>query len=183
MYEVQPIEDRVAQHFKIISKNFRFSARRTRILVGLITYHLVLVVNPMCRILARWKRLRNNLEILCHPICNWLYKKSTSRGTCVPLVTHTHDMHKDTSSSLPLLRSHTRRLLCPLWRALSYFLSFPLSLSCSLSRAHCCSRPLAFARARVLSFTRALVHALSNTPWQTHVKLRQRICYRDPQGS
>jgi len=27
----------------------------------------------MDRILVRWKSFRNNLEILCHPICNWLY--------------------------------------------------------------------------------------------------------------
>jgi len=50
---IQPIAHRVAQHHEIMSKNFRFSARRTRILVGLIIYHLVLIVNPMGRILAR----------------------------------------------------------------------------------------------------------------------------------
>ena len=68
--EVQPITDRVAQHLEIISKNFRFSTRRTRILMGFIVYYLVLIVNPMGRILVRWKRFRNNLEMLCHPICN-----------------------------------------------------------------------------------------------------------------
>ena len=71
--EVQPITDRVAQHLEIISKNFRFSTRRTRILMGFIVYYLVLIVNPMGRILVRWKSFRNNLEMLCHPICNWLY--------------------------------------------------------------------------------------------------------------
>jgi len=70
---IQPIADRVAQHRDIISKNFRFSTRRARILMGFIIYYLVLVVNPMGRILVHWKSFRNNLEMLCHPICNWLY--------------------------------------------------------------------------------------------------------------
>jgi len=35
-------------------------------------YNLVLIVNPMGRTLVRWKRFRNNLKILCHPICNRL---------------------------------------------------------------------------------------------------------------
>jgi len=50
---IQPIADRVAQNLKIISKNFQFSSRRTRILMGFIIYHLVLIVNPMGRILVR----------------------------------------------------------------------------------------------------------------------------------
>ena len=70
---LQPIADRVAQHLQIISKNFQFSARRTRILMGFIIYYLVLIVNPMDKILVRWKSFRNHLEMLCHPICNWLY--------------------------------------------------------------------------------------------------------------
>ena len=70
---VQPIADRVAQHPEMISKNFEFSTRRTRILMGVIIYDLVLVVNPMGRILVRWKSFRNNLEMVCHPICNLLY--------------------------------------------------------------------------------------------------------------
>ena len=69
---IQPIADSVAQHLDIISKNFQFSTRRTRILMGFIIYFLVLIVNPMGRILVRWKSLRNNLEMLCHTICNWL---------------------------------------------------------------------------------------------------------------
>jgi len=50
---LQPIADRVAQHLEIISKNFRFSTRRTRILMGFIIYYLALIVNPMGRILVR----------------------------------------------------------------------------------------------------------------------------------
>jgi len=73
---IQPIADRVAQHLEIISKNFQFSTRRTRILMGFISYYLVLIVNPMGRILVRWKSCRNNLKMLCHPICNWLYISS-----------------------------------------------------------------------------------------------------------
>ena len=49
---VQPIVDRVAQNLVIISKNFLFSTRRTRILMGLIIYYLVLIVNPISGILA-----------------------------------------------------------------------------------------------------------------------------------
>jgi len=41
--------------------------------MGFIIYYLVLIANPMGRILVRRKSFRNNLEILCHPICNWLY--------------------------------------------------------------------------------------------------------------
>jgi len=63
----------VAQHLEIISENFQFSIRRTRILMGFIIYYLVLIVNPMGRILVRWRSFRKNLEMLCHPICNWLY--------------------------------------------------------------------------------------------------------------
>ena len=81
-YKVQPIADRVALHLEIISKNIQFSTRRTRILMGCITYYLVLIVNPMGRILARWKSFRNNLEMLGHPICNWLCRMNLSNG-CV----------------------------------------------------------------------------------------------------
>jgi len=41
--------------------------------MGFINYYLVQIINPMGRILVRWKSFRNNLEMLCHPICNWLY--------------------------------------------------------------------------------------------------------------
>ena len=78
VHKVQPIADRVAQHLEIISKNFRMSTRRTMILMGFIIYYLVLIVNPMGRILVRWNFVGNNLEILCHPICNWLYNMYTS---------------------------------------------------------------------------------------------------------
>jgi len=43
------------------------------ILMGFIIYYVVLIVNPMGRILVRWKSFRKNLEIQCHPICNRLY--------------------------------------------------------------------------------------------------------------
>ena len=70
---IQPIADRVAQHLEIISNNPQFSTRRSRMLMGFIISYLVLIVNPMGRILLRRKSFTNNLEILCHPICNWLY--------------------------------------------------------------------------------------------------------------
>jgi len=73
----QPIADRVPQHFEIISKNFQFSTRRAKILMGFIFYYLVLIVNPMGRTLVRWKSFRSNLEMLCHPIYNWLHEASS----------------------------------------------------------------------------------------------------------
>ena len=69
---LQPIADKVAQNLEMISKNFQFSTRRTRILMGFIIYYWVLIVNPMGRILVRWKSFRNHLEMLCYPICNRL---------------------------------------------------------------------------------------------------------------
>jgi len=77
---VQPIADRVAQHLEINSKNFQFSTRRTTILMRFIIYYLVLIVNPMGRILVYWKSFRNFLEMPCHPICNGLY------GQCIEFV-------------------------------------------------------------------------------------------------
>jgi len=50
---IQPIADRVAQHLEMIPRNFEFSTKRTRILMGLIIYYLVLSLNPMGRILVR----------------------------------------------------------------------------------------------------------------------------------
>jgi len=73
MCVIQPITDRVAQHLDIIFKNFQFGTRRTRILMGFIIHYLILIVNPMGRILVRRKFFRNNLEMLCHPICNWRF--------------------------------------------------------------------------------------------------------------
>jgi len=70
---IQPIADRLAQHLEIICTNFQFSTRRTRILIGFIFCNLILIVNPMGRILVLWKSFRNNLEMLCHPICNRLH--------------------------------------------------------------------------------------------------------------
>jgi len=75
-YESSP-PCKVAQQLEINFQNFQFSTRRTRILMGFIMHYMVLIVNPMGRILVRWKRFRNNLEMLCHPICNWLYRKMT----------------------------------------------------------------------------------------------------------
>jgi len=48
-----PIAGMAAQHLEIISKIFRFRTRRTRILMGFITHYLVLIVNPMGRMLIR----------------------------------------------------------------------------------------------------------------------------------
>jgi len=50
---LQPIADRVALNLEIISTNFQFRTKRTRILMGFIIYYLVLIVNPMGRSLVR----------------------------------------------------------------------------------------------------------------------------------
>ena len=55
--ELQPIADRVAQHLEIISKKFQISTMCTRILMGFTIYFLVVIVNPMGRILVRWRVL------------------------------------------------------------------------------------------------------------------------------
>jgi len=73
---LHPIADRVAQNSEIISKKLQFSTRRTRILMGFIVstiYYVVLIANPMGRIVVRLKKIINHLEILYHPTCNWLY--------------------------------------------------------------------------------------------------------------
>jgi len=77
----QPIADRVAQNLQIISKNVQFSTKRTRILLGFIIYYLVQIVNPMGRILVGWIFFRNNLEMQCHPLCNWLYCRQDTVDT------------------------------------------------------------------------------------------------------
>jgi len=50
---LQLIADRVAQNLEIIFDDFQLSTRRTRIFMGFINYYLVLIVNPMGRILVR----------------------------------------------------------------------------------------------------------------------------------
>jgi len=72
----------VRQNLEIIYENFQFSTRPGP---GLRVpesswdfsfcniYYVVLIINPMGRILVRWKSFRKNLEILFHPICNRLY--------------------------------------------------------------------------------------------------------------
>ena len=91
---LQPIADKVAQHLEIISKNPQFSTRRTRILMGFIMYYSVLIVNRMGRILVRWNFLRNNLEMLCHPICKWLSLQfcacSAFQIRCLPYAYSSH---------------------------------------------------------------------------------------------
>jgi len=56
MTYIQPVADRVSQNLELISKDFQFSTRRTRILmrcmVSTIQY-MVLTINPIGRILVR----------------------------------------------------------------------------------------------------------------------------------
>jgi len=55
--QAQPIADKVAQNLEIISKTFQSCIRRTRILMGFFDIYVVLIVNPMSRILVRWNFL------------------------------------------------------------------------------------------------------------------------------
>ena len=50
---VQPIADRATLNLEIISKNLKFTTKCTNILMRLIIYYMVLIVNPMGRILVR----------------------------------------------------------------------------------------------------------------------------------
>jgi len=52
--------------------------------MGFIIYYLVPIVNPMGRILVCWKSFRNNLVMLCRPICEWLYILFTYIYVCLP---------------------------------------------------------------------------------------------------
>ena len=128
---IQPIADRVAQHLEIISKNFQFGTKRTRILMGFIIYYLVLIVNPMGRILVRWESCRNNLVILCHPICNWpyIYIRASMRLCVTDCVSHTTlyetvcvtdsvshtTLYETLSHRLCNIRDSMRDRLCNIW--------------------------------------------------------------------
>jgi len=50
---LQPIADRAAQNLEMISESFKFGTRCIRILMRFFMYYLVLIVNPMGRILLR----------------------------------------------------------------------------------------------------------------------------------
>ena len=54
---VQPITDRVAQNLEIIFKNWQFSTRRTRILMGFFIYHLVLIAWDLSFITWHWSKI------------------------------------------------------------------------------------------------------------------------------
>ena len=49
--------------------------------MGFLIYYFVLILNPMGRILVCWTSFRNNVEILCHPICNQLYQRNEPTPT------------------------------------------------------------------------------------------------------
>ena len=153
--DIQPITDGVAQHLEIFSTNFRFSTRRTRILMGLIIYYLVLIVNSMGRILVCWKSFQKNLEIQCHPIRNRLYL--TWDGDTLDLLhdfescpLDIHLLHDSQSYPLdthgdPLDISRMRwgRPRHSTWLAVIHFshspviwLQHPRQSHCSLTRSH-----------------------------------------------
>ena len=72
LWNIQPITDKGVQNLEIVSQNFQFSTRRTRILMGSINSTILLpgtIVNPMGNILVCGQSFRNNLKILCHHIC------------------------------------------------------------------------------------------------------------------
>jgi len=73
---IQPIADRVTKNLEIISKDFQFGARRTRILMGFVMSTMLLPGTDRkshgqdCGSL---NFCRDDLKIFCHPICNRLY--------------------------------------------------------------------------------------------------------------
>jgi len=87
--------------------------------MGFIIYYLVLLVNPMGRILVRRKWLTNNLEIVCHPICNRMYLYvprpsytqvlcATHLPTLTPIYPHIHTLppqHTHTTSHSQVIYS------------------------------------------------------------------------------
>ena len=85
---VQPFADRVAQHLEIISKNFQSSTRRTRMLMGFIIYYLVPNLNPMGRILVRWKSFRIISRCCAAPSAIGCNTSSSSRHTCERVMLH-----------------------------------------------------------------------------------------------
>jgi len=64
-----------------------------------ISYYLVLIVNPIKRILVRQQSFRHNLKILCHPICAWLYMQSVTTRRCKRQVWDSHMCVKHTNES------------------------------------------------------------------------------------
>jgi len=74
--KLQPTVDRVAQNLEIISRNLHLVPGIPGFswdLLLISCYYLVLIVNPMCRMLVRRRLDRSNLNILCHPICIGLH--------------------------------------------------------------------------------------------------------------
>ena len=72
-HEVQPIADKVAQHLEIISMTFSTNQNSAH---GIYDQYQVINdefhENPGTPG-TKLNVCRNNLKILCHPICNWLY--------------------------------------------------------------------------------------------------------------
>ena len=85
---IQPIADKVAQHLEIISKSLHFCTRRSRIGTNRKSE------GPWAEIqvLVRLKSFRNNIEMLCHPIFNWLYVTHSLRKNwkAWDICIHTH---------------------------------------------------------------------------------------------
>jgi len=80
---VQPFTDKVAQNLDIISENFQFSTRHTKILLGFIISTILLrgtnrkshgqnSSTNFRKNLEVWHSFGHNLKILCYLFCNWL---------------------------------------------------------------------------------------------------------------
>ena len=87
---IQPIVDRVAQNLEIISKNFRFSIRGTRILMGFVMstiHYVVLIVTPMGRFLVRSKKkietILRSVATLFAISCVYICVHITCAKTCM----------------------------------------------------------------------------------------------------
>ena len=76
--QIQPIADRVAQHLEIISKTFatKFCPWDLRLVPSNKSWIQWESGTPGTKL----KVFRNLLQMLCHPICNWLYLSSIRVG-------------------------------------------------------------------------------------------------------
>jgi len=104
---VQPITDRVEQNLEMISKNFSTNLISAHEIYNY--YHVRKFTNDKSHEIpgmpgTKLKVSRNNLQILFHPVCNWLYviharsgeqKKISAKQTGPGRMTETPRAHMD----------------------------------------------------------------------------------------
>jgi len=117
---IQPIADRSAQHLEIISKTIPTNQNSAD---GIYDWYQVINdeshENPDTPG-TKFKVFGNNLQMLCHPICNWLYQSFM------------YSLFSFHASHQSLLRLHAFSFKYSLSNILFYISSFMYSLLCSL---------------------------------------------------